>query len=174
MRPTARELPQRGAAHSDPADVYIVQLEGTKHWEIWQTPKVRRAGDDKDSFPSLPDPVLDMSLQPGDVLYIPHNTPHRAAAEGSVSLHLTVVASPRSWAHHLLSMVQGILQNGPEFWDTPYLDNASPEEMISEVERLILRLRTVDAAAELERARRDWRAFRGVRQGALFQATARR
>jgi Cupin superfamily protein len=56
MRPTARELPQRGAARSDPIDVYIVQLEGTKHWEIWQTPKVRRAGDDKDSFPPCPIP----------------------------------------------------------------------------------------------------------------------
>jgi Cupin superfamily protein len=79
---------QRGAAHSDPTDVYVVQLEGTKRWQIWPTPEVRRPGDDK-QFPSLPDPVLDLSLQPGDVLYIPH----RAAAEGNVSLHLTVVAA---------------------------------------------------------------------------------
>src|ERR1700756_474653 len=92
---------QRGAAHSDPTDVYVVQLEGTKRWEIWPTPEVRRPGDDKNSSPSLPDPVLDLSLQPGDVLYIPHNTPHRAAAEGRVSLHLTVAGgrprSSRNW-----------------------------------------------------------------------------
>lgn len=163
---------QRGVAHSDPTDVYVIQLEGTKRWQIWPTPEVRRPGDDKDSFPSLPDPVLDLSLQPGDVLYIPHNTPHRAAAEGRVSLHLTVVAGPRSWAHHLLSAVQDILHNGPEFWDTPYLDDASPEEMVSKIEQLIGRLRTVDAAAELERARRDGRSFRGVRQDALFQEMA--
>src|SRR5215831_6200836 len=160
---------QRGAVHSDPTDVYVIQLEGTKRWEIWPTPQVRRPGDDKDSFPSLPDPVLDLSLQPGDVLYIPHNTPHRASAEGSVSLHVTVVAGPRTWAHHLLSAVQDILHNGPEFWDTPYPDDASPEEMVSKIEQLICRLRTVDAAAELERARRDGRSFRGVRQDALFQ-----
>ena len=163
---------QRGAAHSDPTDVYVVQLEGTKRWQIWATPEVRRAGDDTDSFPSLPDPVLDLSLQPGDVLYVPHNTPHRAAAEGSVSLHLTVVAGPRMWARHLLSAVQDILHNSPEFWDTPYLDDASPEEMASKIEQLIGRLRTVDAAAALERARRDGRAFRGVRQDALFQEMA--
>jgi len=162
---------QRGGAHSDPTDVYVVQLEGTKRWQIWPTPQVRRAGEDK-VFPSLPDPVLDLSLQPGDVLYIPHSTPHRAAAEGNVSLHLTVVAGPRSWAHHLLSAVQDILHNGPEFWDTPYLDDASPEEMVSKIEQLIGRLRTVDAAAELERARRDGRSFRGVRQDALFQEMA--
>jgi len=160
---------QRGAVHSDPTDVYVVQLEGTKRWQIWPTPQVRRAGDDKDSFPSLPEPDLDLSLQPGDVLYIPHGTPHRAAAEENVSLHLTVVAGPRMWAHHLLSAVQDILHNGPEFWDTPYLDDASPEEMVSKIEQLIGRLRTVDAAAELERARRDGRSFRGVRQDAFFQ-----
>jgi ribosomal protein L16 Arg81 hydroxylase len=105
---------QRGATHSDPTDVYVIQLEGTKRWQIWPTPQVRRPGDDKDSFDSLPDPVLDLSLQPGDVLYIPHNTPHRASAEGNVSLHVTVVAGPRTWAHHLLSAVQDILHSGPE------------------------------------------------------------
>jgi quercetin dioxygenase-like cupin family protein len=163
---------QRGATHSDPTDVYVIQLEGTKQWQIWPTPQVRRPGDDKDSFPSLPEPDLDLSLQPGDVLYIPHNTPHRASAEGSVSLHLTVVAGPRSWAHHLLSAVQDILHNGPEFWDTPYLDEASPEELVAGIDQLIDRLRAVDAAAVLKRARRDGRSFRGVQQAALFQEMA--
>jgi hypothetical protein len=44
--------------------------------------------------------------------------------------------------------------------------------MISKIGQLIGRLRTVDAAAELDRARRDGRSFRGVRQGALFQEMA--
>ena len=133
---------------------------------------MRRPGDDKNSFDSLPDPDLDLSLQPGDVLYIPHNTPHRASAEGSVSLHVTVVAGPRTWAHHLLSAVQDILHNGREFWDTPYLDDASPGEMTSKIEQLIGKLRTVDTAAVLARAGRDGRAFRGVQQAALFQEMA--
>jgi quercetin dioxygenase-like cupin family protein len=127
---------QRGTTHSDPTDVYVIQLEGTKRWQIWPTPQVRRPGDDKGSFPSLPDPVLDVSLQPGDVLYVPHNTPHRASAEGSVSLHVTVVAGPRTWAHHLLPAVQDILHNCPEFWDTPYLDDASSEELVAKIGQL--------------------------------------
>jgi len=163
---------QRGATHSDPTDVYVIQLEGTKRWQIWPTPQVRRPGDDKDSFPSLPDPVLDLSLQPGDVLYVPHNTPHRASAEKSVSLHLTVVAGPRSWAHHLLSAVQDILHNSPEFWDTPYLDDASPQELAAGIDQLISRLRAVDAAAVLQRAQQDGRSFRGVQQASLFQEMA--
>jgi len=162
---------QRGGAHSDPTDVYVIQLEGTKRWQIWPTPQARRPGEDT-YFDSLPDPVLDLSVQPGDVLYIPYSTPHRASAEGSVSLHVTVVAGPRSWAHHLLSAVQDILHNGPEFWDTPYLDNTSPEELAPKIEQLIGRLRTVDAAAVLDRAQRDGRAFRGVQQAALFQELA--
>jgi quercetin dioxygenase-like cupin family protein len=163
---------QRGSTHSDPTDVYVIQLEGTKRWQIWPTPQVRRPGDDKDSFPALPDPVLDVSLQPGDVLYVPHNTPHRASAEDSVSLHVTVVAGPRTWAHHLLSAVQDILHNGPEFWDTPYLDDTSPEELTAKIGQLIGRLRAVDAAPVLKGARRDGRSFRGVQQAALFQQMA--
>ncbi|HEX5297565.1 MAG TPA: cupin domain-containing protein [Streptosporangiaceae bacterium] len=162
---------QRGGAHSDPTDVYVIQLEGTKRWQIWPTPQARRPGEDT-YFDSLPDPVLDLSVQPGDVLYIPYSTPHRASAEGSVSLHVTVVAGPRSWAHHLMSAVQDLLHNGPEFWDTPYLDDTSPEEMTPKIEQLIGRLRTVDTAAVLDRAQRDGRAFRGVRQAALFQEMA--
>jgi hypothetical protein len=130
---------------------------------------MRRPGDDKDSFDSLPDPVLEVSLQPGDVLYFPHNTPHRASAEGNVSLHVTVVAGPRTWAHHLQSAVRDILHNSPEFWDTPYLDDASPGEMVPKIEQLIGRLRMVDTAAALEYAQRDGRSFRGVQQAALFQ-----
>lgn len=162
---------QRGGAHSDPTDVYVIQLEGTKRWQIWPTPQARRPGEDT-YFDSLPDPVLDLSVQPGDVLYIPYSTPHRASAEGSVSLHVTVVAGPRSWAHHLMSAVQDILHNGPEFWDTPYLDDTSPEELAPKIEQLIARLRTADTAAVLERAQRDGRAFRGVQQAALFQEMA--
>jgi hypothetical protein len=163
---------QRGSTHSDPTDVYVLQLEGTKRWQIWPTPQVRRPGDDKDSFDSLPEPVLDLSVQPGDVLYIPYSTPHRASAEGSVSLHVTVVAGPRTWAYHLMSAVKDILHNGPEFWDTPYLDDTSPAEMAPKIEQLISRLRLVDTAAALERAQRDGRAFRGVQQAALFQEMA--
>jgi len=83
-----------------------------------------------------------------------------------------VVAGPRTWAHHLLSAVQDILHNGPEFWDTPYLDDASPEEMVPKIEQLIGRLRAVDTAAVLARAGRDGRAFRGVQQAAFFQEMA--
>lgn len=167
---------QQGATtHSDPTDVYIIQLAGTKRWQVWPTPQVRRMGDFKGSFAGLPDPVLDASLQPGDVLYIPHNTPHSARAEGNVSLHLTVVAGPRMWSQHLLTLVQEIVHNGAEFWDTPYLDDPARDqaaELTDKIEQLIDRLRKVSATAELERASEDGRAFRGVRQRRLFQEMA--
>jgi quercetin dioxygenase-like cupin family protein len=163
---------QRGGIHSDPTDVFVIQLEGTKRWQVWPTPQVRRPGEDTYSFPSLPEPVLEVSVQPGDVLYIPHSTPHCASSESSVSLHVTVVTGARSWGRHLLAAVQDILHNNPEFWDTPYLDEASPQEMVAKIEQLILRLRMVDTAAELERAGRDGRAFRGVQQGAAFAEMA--
>jgi len=42
---------------------------------FWPTPQVRRPGDDKDSFDSLPDPVLDLSLQPGGRAVYPAQHP---------------------------------------------------------------------------------------------------
>lgn len=164
----------RGApVHSDPTDVYVIQLEGTKRWQVWPTPEVRRVGDDlKHDTLQLPEPVLDVSLRPGDVLYVPHNTPHMATAEESASLHLTIIAGPRMWSQLLSTMVQETLHNSPEFWSRPRLDDTSVDHaqiMREKVEELISRLRSMDLAQQLLQARDTGRAYRGVQQGRFFQ-----
>src|SRR5689334_6508689 len=113
---------QQGArAHSDPSDVYVIQLEGTKHWQVWETPQTRRLGVDRDyDLAELGEPVLDVSLRPGDVLYVPYGTPHVAAAEDQVSLHVTVVALARTWAQLMLPMLEQVLDTHAEFWTAPY------------------------------------------------------
>jgi ribosomal protein L16 Arg81 hydroxylase len=166
---------QGGPIHSDPTDVYIIHLEGTKKWQVWPTPQVRRTGDASSYQASeLPEPILDVSLRPGDVLYIPHNTPHMAMAEETVSLHLTVIAGPRMWSQLLLPIIQEILHDSPEFWATPYLDDSGDhgKELGDKLEELIERLRKVDVDDELRRAQENGRAYRGVRQGDGFQQMA--
>src|SRR5690348_15203823 len=39
---------QAGTVHSDPSDVYVIQLAGSKHWQVWPTPAVRRMGVDRE------------------------------------------------------------------------------------------------------------------------------
>lgn len=80
------------AAHTDPYDLFVVQLRGSKHWELLGDPDGR-----------LEDTALvtqgavttgtrgELDLGPGEVLYLPRGLRHRARNLGpGPSLHLTV------------------------------------------------------------------------------------
>jgi ribosomal protein L16 Arg81 hydroxylase len=168
---------QQGArAHSDPSDVYVIQLEGTKHWQVWDTPETRRLGVDRDyQLAELGQPILDVSLRPGDVLYIPYGTPHVAAAEEQVSLHVTVVALARTWAELLLPIVAQVLDEHEEFWPAPNAgDDAATlsAALHNRVDALIAHLKDSDLAADLGRRFAAGRGYEGVRQGTFFADTA--
>ena len=71
-------------AHVDDYDVFLIQLEGKRHWSI----------DDSPSFDDTPvegpelkilknfKPSQDWTLEPGDMLYLPPNMPHHGVAAG--------------------------------------------------------------------------------------------
>jgi len=168
---------QQGArAHSDPSDVYVIQLEGTKHWQVWATPESRRLGVDRDyTLAELGKPLLDVSLRPGDVLYVPYGTPHVAAAEEQVSLHVTVVALARTWAQLLLPILEQVLDSHEEFWPAPYAgdDPATLAAAVKErVDALVQHLGNADLAAALDQRFADGRSYEGVAQGHFFAETA--
>src|SRR5215470_16082222 len=145
---------QQGArAHSDPSDVYVIQLEGTKHWQVWDTAEARRLGVDRDyTLAELGQPIMDVSLRPGDVLYVPYGTPHVAAAEEQVSLHVTVVSLARTWAELLLPMLEQALDAHEEFWTAPYAgdDPALLSAAVHDrVDALVEHLARVDLATGL-------------------------
>jgi ribosomal protein L16 Arg81 hydroxylase len=168
---------QQGArAHSDPSDVYVIQLEGTKHWRVWATPETRRLGVDRDyNLAELGQPVLDVSLRPGDALYVPYGTPHVAAAEEQVSLHVTVVALARTWAQLLLPMLEQVLDSHEEFWPAPYPGD-DPAELTAalhdRVEALVEHLGRLDLGGALDRRFAAGRGYEGVAQGHFFAETA--
>jgi len=85
--------------HYDTHDVFVLQIAGTKRWRVHR-PTV------EDPLPSQPgrteeitattdqQPVLDVVLEPGDVLYLPRGWPHAAQARRDLTLHLTVGVFP--------------------------------------------------------------------------------
>ncbi len=168
---------QQGArAHSDPSDVYVIHLGGTKHWRVWATPETRRLGVDRDyDLADLGQPLLDVSLRPGDVLYVPYGTPHVAAAEDQVSLHLTVVALARTWSQLLLPMLEQVLDAHAEFWPAPYAgdDPATLATALHDrVDALVDHLKNLDLATALDRRFAAGRGYQGVAQRRFFTQTA--
>lgn len=75
-------LPHRDAAH-----VLVIQLEGRKEWHLYAEPDQIGASAGLDVDAVRPTHVF--TLEPGDVLYLPHGWPHDAVARGGDSLHLT-------------------------------------------------------------------------------------
>ncbi|MGW3043792.1 cupin domain-containing protein [Kitasatospora sp. NPDC001159] len=77
--------------HWDDHDVVVVQQHGAKRWRLWEPTRQAPTFRDVDS-PEEPEgePVADVVLHPGDVLYLPRGWWHSVTADqGSESLHLT-------------------------------------------------------------------------------------
>jgi lysine-specific demethylase/histidyl-hydroxylase NO66 len=97
--------------HFDFHDVFVVQLDGEKRWRVW-APLARTERPVRDGArPSMPtwdevgEPLLDVTLEAGDCLYLPRGFPHAAEALASSSSHLTVGVMARTWqqaARHAL------------------------------------------------------------------------
>ncbi|WP_431936080.1 JmjC domain-containing protein [Micromonospora sp. RP3T] len=129
--------------HHDPIDVFVIQVEGTKHWKLWETLAPRKETFGHYRIDELGEPAFEAVLEPGDVLYMPYNTPHVAVAEDRVSLHLSVSVQPRLWRDVLAASVRRLLDSGE------YGDAARPDE--AALARFAARLDQLDAAAELRR-----------------------
>jgi hypothetical protein len=84
-------------AHFDNADVFALQVEGTKTWHLWDIPEGVE-WQETQTLPSDTDPDQVLELHPGDGLYIPAGTGHRAFAGAEGSLHLSITVKPTS--HH--------------------------------------------------------------------------
>ena len=93
------------APHYDDIEAFVLQLEGQKRWRVYKptteaellprysSVDLEQHMVDKDYI------VIDVILNPGDILYFPRGWVHQAIAEGdSPSLHLTVsTARQQSW-----------------------------------------------------------------------------
>jgi len=167
---------QAGTAHSDPSDVYIIQLAGSKHWQVWPTPDTRRMGEDREyHVTELPEPVLDVVLRPGDVLYLPYGTPHVAAAKEATSLHLTMVTLTPTWSRLLRQVLESVLDNDEDFWSVPYLGEpaaALDATMREKLSVLTERLGRLDTGTALRRVVDAGQGYGGVVQGSYFQEMA--
>ena len=82
--------------HHDTHDVFVLQVAGRKRWAVHE-PLVELPLKSQRWAAGLGDPgepVLEVTLEPGDTLYLPRGWPHRAATTDDESLHVTVGLHP--------------------------------------------------------------------------------
>ncbi|CAK8989267.1 Ribosomal oxygenase 1 (Bifunctional lysine-specific demethylase and histidyl-hydroxylase NO66) (Histone lysine demethylase NO66) [Durusdinium trenchii] len=92
-------------AHHDEVEVFMLQLEGAKRWRLHRCPEgpLPRSYCWDYEGKDLGEPLMELVLQPGDLLYLPRGTIHQGeAVEGHPSHHLTISTYQRhSWADFL-------------------------------------------------------------------------
>jgi ribosomal protein L16 Arg81 hydroxylase len=128
--------------HYDTHDVFILQIDGNKEWNIFTDTLKYPLKTEKSSQHQPPDepPYLNCILEPGDVLYIPRGHWHYALALDRPSLHLTLGIHGKTGIDWL-SWVMEELQK-KELWrqNLPLLSSESPVSCSQYIETLTLEL----------------------------------
>jgi hypothetical protein len=84
--------------HHDTHDVFVVQVEGSKHFDVYEPAIELPVNGQHWSADEPPgDAVLSVDLRPGDCLYMPRGWRHRAFTTDSHSLHLTIGVLAHTW-----------------------------------------------------------------------------
>ncbi|MFI7429931.1 cupin domain-containing protein [Micromonospora sp. NPDC049836] len=173
------------ATHYDTHDVFVLQVDGRKHWRIH--PPVLPDPLEKQPWGGRADeiaataegrPALDVVLQPGDALYLPRGWLHSAQAQESSSLHLTVGIRALT-RYALVEELLALAAEDPRLRaGLPFgLDVADPDaiepELTETVEALRDWLLRADPASLAARLRaRAWPAARPAPIRPLAQAAA--
>lgn len=115
---------QGAPVHPDIQDVFVLQIEGAKEWHLYRERlyehvETLRHVDDlgyrRQPIPAEPTPLPPLTLEPGDLLYVPRGMLHRAVApEDRWSLHLTVCVTPVYWVDFLAVALEEASLSCPE------------------------------------------------------------
>jgi hypothetical protein len=86
-------------AHYDSHEVFVLQIDGDKHWRLYGAARDLPLPNDRGAVPRdrLGTPTQEVFLQAGDLLYLPRGHVHEAFTSDRASLHLTVGVNVSRW-----------------------------------------------------------------------------
>jgi len=138
--------------HYDTHDVLVLQVSGSKTWQIYDNP-LPLPHEEQAYVPAWGEQarlLAEITLQPGDVLYLPRGFIHGASANGDSSLHLTIGMRSLPLREVAVSAIRHAALAHPQL-------------------RQAARFRGIDRGAVLEQARRQLHALVDEADlGALF------
>jgi hypothetical protein len=105
------------AAHYDTHEVFVLQIEGSKHWRFYGSARDLPLEDEKAVLArdELPAPTQEVTVRPGDLLYMPRGHVHEAFTSDCLSLHLTVGVRIHRWADVLVQALAGVCAHDVRF-----------------------------------------------------------
>jgi len=112
------------APHYDDIEAFIIQLEGKKHWKLYsprnEDEVLPQYSSGNFSTNEVGEPILDVVLEAGDLLYFPRGTIHQGNATDEHSLHITVSCyQMNSWGDLLKKLLPTAIDlavnENPEF-----------------------------------------------------------
>ncbi|MEX5632813.1 JmjC domain-containing protein [Parafrankia sp. FMc2] len=125
----------RGAGlHFDPMSVLVRQVHGVKHWRIHAPEHRWPVGPPQAGGPPVTPVVMELSLGPGDCLYLPRGYLHDAWTTDEMSVHITFSGDvPPTWvdvAHLLVDQAAADerLREG-----LPWRFDAEPDALLAQV-----------------------------------------
>lgn len=94
--------------HFDTHDVFVLQVAGSKRWQLYGTPvELALRGHGDAARQDDPGPVSEeFELRAGDTLYIPRGLVHDARSTDEMSLHITVGLKAWTWFDLMLEAVE--------------------------------------------------------------------
>lgn len=125
--------------HYDTHDVYVLQIHGKKHWKLYDSPvETPLLNSHQPIFKreQLSNPK-EVTLNAGDLMYMPRGLPHEAYTTDECSLHITIGVYPAQWLDLLTKSIQQMAQDSnpqlrkalpvgylnAESWTPEYLEN---------------------------------------------------
>jgi ribosomal protein L16 Arg81 hydroxylase len=87
------------APHYDTHDVFVLQVAGSKHWRIYGSPVPLpdRSLPSSSRRVEIGEPLHELDVSPGDLIYMPRGYIHEGLTSESESLHITVGIPTLTW-----------------------------------------------------------------------------
>jgi len=105
------------APHCDDVEIFVMQLEGKKEWKLYK-PMVELSRDYTQDLlqEQIGEPILEVTLEPGDMLYFPRGVIHQAKTVGdSHSTHISVSTyQQNTWGDFMNHAVTQAIEKGLE------------------------------------------------------------
>lgn len=152
--------------HHDTHDVFCLQVAGEKRWLVYP-PVLELPLRSQKYTPELGgpgEPILDVTMQAGDTLYLPRGWLHQAMTSDAASLHMTVGVSVVTWLDALHAALDETAEEEFDLRRGVPADGASSERLLE-----LLAARLSPSAVSSRLRRKFVRTRRPVREDAFDQ-----